>query len=700
MSQQQKRPITLEDLSRIALVSDPQASPDGTHIAWVVTHLDDDKDTYTSAIWLADADGANARQLTSGTARDANPRWSPDGMTVAFVTNREPMLTLPEDEKKSDDEDGKKDAKKNETKDKNGGKRTPKNQVWTIRIDGGEAQQVTNHKNGASSPTWAPDGKALAFVAMDDVAEDASVPAPMTNGDVADERIIRDLSYRFDGIGYRERYAHIWKVDVAGGKMTQLTEGDVVDQDPQWSPDGSRIAFVGNRRPDRKRLLGARSIMTVPADGGMPTVLTDDDASFGAPSWSKDGSRLAFLGHLDARANTVNDTLWTVSAGGGDAKDHTRGWDTSIGDYGMSDVHGSSDNRPCWMDDGTVLFLASHRGETQIHCCDLASGEVTALTSGKRRISGFTQVGEGFAYVSGMIHQPSELYTSAADGSDETQITFTNKAFLDEVQTVEAIDLDVTSPDGWSVQAWLLPPVGLDAGDRNATFPLIVEIHGGPHGMYGYDFFHEMQLMAAKGYGVVFSNPRGSQGYGEHFNACTRANWGDADMPDVIASLEAAIADHSWIDTDRLGVTGGSYGGYLTNWIVSHDDRFKAAVTQRCVSNFHSFFGTSDIGVNFGEFEFGGVPWKDADLLLRHSPISYVDAITTPLLIVHSENDLRCPIEQAEQMFTALKYLEREVAFVRIPEESHDLSRSGTPSRRRARLHHILGWFDDHIGAA
>lgn len=700
MSQQQKRPMTLEDLSRIALVSDPQASPDGQHIAWVVTHMDDDKDTYTSAIWLADADGANARQLTSGTARDASPRWSPDGSTVAFVSNREPMISLPEDETNSDQKNGKKDSQKKAKKDKNGGKRPGKNQIWTIRIDGGEALQVTSHKNGASSPSWAPDGTALAFVAMDDVAEDADVPAPMTNGDVADERIIRDLSYRFDGIGYRERYAHIWKVVVASGDMMQLTEGDVVDQDPQWSPDGSRIAFVGNRRPDRKRLLGARSIMTVPAAGGLPTVLTDDNASFGAPSWSPDGSRLAFLGHLDARANTANDTLWTVSAEGADAADHTRGWDTSIGDYGMSDVHASSDNRPRWKDDSTLLFLASHRGETQIHACNLALGEVNALTSGKRRISGFAQAADGFVYVSGMIHQPAELYRSAADGAGETQITFTNKAFLDEVQTVEAIDLDVTAPDGWGIQAWLLPPVGLDPDDANAKHPLIVEIHGGPHSMYAYDFFHEMQLMAAQGYGVMFSNPRGSQGYGEHFNACTRANWGDADMPDVIASLETAIAGHRWIDIDRLGVTGGSYGGYLTNWIVSHNDRFKAAVTQRCVSNLHSFFGTSDIGVNFGEFEFGGVPWKDADLLLRHSPISYVDAITTPLLIVHSENDLRCPIEQAEQMFTALKYLEREVAFVRIPEESHDLSRSGTPSRRRARLHHILGWFDDHIVAA
>jgi dipeptidyl aminopeptidase/acylaminoacyl peptidase len=209
--------------------------------------------------------------------------------------------------------------------------------------------------------------------------------------------------------------------------------------------------------------------------------------------------------------------------------------------------------------------------------------------------------------------------------------------------------------------------------------------------------FHEMQLMAARGYAVVFCNPRGSSGYGENFTCCTRARWGESDMPDVMATLETAINQHDWIDTDRLGVTGGSYGGYLTNWIVSHDDRFKAAVTQRCVSNFHSFFGTSDIGFNFGEFEFGGVPWKDAELLLKYSPISYVDQINTPLLILHSEQDLRCPIEQAEQMFVALRYLEREVEFVRIPNESHDLSRSGTPSRRLARLDHLVGWFDTHM---
>ncbi|HET8587890.1 MAG TPA: S9 family peptidase, partial [Candidatus Limnocylindria bacterium] len=228
--------------------------------------------------------------------------------------------------------------------------------------------------------------------------------------------------------------------------------------------------------------------------------------------------------------------------------------------------------------------------------------------------------------------------------------------------------------------------------------PLIVQIHGGPHAMYGHAMFHEMQLLAARGYAVALGNPRGSVGYGEEFAATTCGRWGESDMPDVMAMLDAALA-LGWVDEDRLGVTGGSYGGYLTNWIVGHTDRFRAAVTQRCVANFHSFFGTSDIGYDFGEHEFGGVPWADSAKLLTYSPISYADKITTPLLIIHAEQDLRCPIEQAEQMFTALRYLDREVEFVRIPEENHDLSRNGTPSRRLARLHHLTGWFEQHMPA-
>jgi dipeptidyl aminopeptidase/acylaminoacyl peptidase len=667
-----KRPITADDLKHIGIVSDPQHQSGGDQIAWVVTHMDDEEDTYVSAIWLGTHNGENIRQLTSGTSRDASPRWSPDGTTIAFVSNRAPMLTLPKPENQESVDEGQeqhagKKAKEKKDNDKTSGK---KSQIWTIRIDGGEAQQASNHPNGAGSPTWSPDGTEIAFIASDDVRKEDEFQAPTSNGKVADERIVRDLSYRFDGQGWRERYTHVWKVNIASGESTQLTSGDVFDQDPQWSPRGDLIAFVGNRRPDRKTLM-ATTILVVPANGGDVRVLAPDDASFDSPAWSADGSRLAFAGHLGAKAGPINDRLWTVSADGNDARSHTDDWDTSVGDFGMSDVHAGSDSRPVWLDDDSI-------------------------TAGQRRISGFTASDSGLVYVSGKIHQPFELFASTRDGSNESQISSINRDLLDEVALVEAIELDVTAPDGWKIQGWLLPPANHDPA-TGAKSPAIVEIHGGPHAMYGYAMFHEMQLMAARGYAVVLCNPRGSSGYGENFTCCTRARWGESDMPDVMATLETAINQHDWIDTDRLGVTGGSYGGYLTNWIVSHDDRFKAAVTQRCVSNFHSFFGTSDIGFNFGEFEFGGVPWKDAELLLKYSPISYVDQINTPLLILHSEQDLRCPIEQAEQMFVALRYLEREVEFVRIPNESHDLSRSGTPSRRLARLDHLVGWFDTHM---
>jgi len=692
MSSPRQRPLTAEDLFAIQLIGDPQSSPDGRLIAWVITRLDKDKDAYFSTVWIGKPDGSDARKLTTGTARDASPRWSPDGKSIAFVSNRPAMLSLPA--KKPSEEPGEKAAEKAKTNDDPGSGK-PRNQIWTIRIDGGEATQITNHPNGASSHSWSPDGQRIVFVASDDVTEDDTFLPPTTNGQVADERIIHDLRYRFDGRGWLEKYAHLWTVDLASGAQTQLTFGDVSDSAPAWSPDGNTIAFVGNRREDRKRL-GASTILTIPAMGGDVTALVEDDASFDHPRWSPSGSRLAFFGHLDAQGGgSKNDTLWTVNADGGEVTNHTQSFDVTFGDVGMSDVVGDNGEIACWLDEHTVLALASCHGEAQIHRIDLTSNAVTSVTTGKRRVTGFTRAGDGLVFTSGQIHHPFELFGATLDGQNETQITSVNGEIVNAVELPPAIDLNVTAPDGAAIQAWLVPPVGFqDTAD--AKHPLIVQIHGGPHAMYGYAMFHEMQLMASRGYAVLFCNPRGSSGYGEEFTGTTRGRWGESDMPDVIAALDKAL-ELPWIDPKRLGVTGGSYGGYLTNWIIGHDQRFKAAVTQRCVSNFYSFFGTSDIGFDFGKFEFGGLPWSDAEKLLKYSPISYVDRITTPLLILHSEQDLRCPIEQSEQMFTALKYLEREVAFVRIPGESHGLSRNGTPSRRMARLHHLIGWFDQHI---
>lgn len=671
--------VTAEDLFRIAIISDPHVSPDGQRIAWVESRLDKSADTYKSGLWIADSDGTHARQLTSGSGRDQHPLWSPDSQSLAFVSNRPP--TLPCQSSGEDDT----------IKDVAAGK--PNDQVWTIRIDGGEATQRSNQPSGASNPAWSPDGTSLAVVAADPVAESDDFTAPSSIGPIADERVVHDISYRFDGRGFLEKYKHLWIVSLEDGTARQLTSSDANDDVPAWSPNGTQIAFTANRSSDRRLAWNRSAIHVVNVANGTVTSVSPEDAQFSTPTWSPTGDRLAFLGHLGTGSAT-NDSVWTVAADGASLANHTGASDLTFGDSGMSDVHAGSFSGPRWVDSATLLVLASQAGQTQVYRVSTAEFKVDQVTTGRHRIAGFAPLGDRLVVVRGTIARPFELEFWSGDKTGSS-ISSANDAFLEEVELIDALDFPVVSADGKEIQGWLIPPTGFDASSP-ARHPLILQIHGGPHSMYGYAMFHEMQLMAASGYAVLFTNPRGSAGYGQEFTACTKGIWGEADMPDIIAAVEAASA-LPWIDTDRLGITGGSYGGYLTNWTIGHDDRFKAAVTQRCVSNFYSFFGTSDIGTTFGVAEFDGLPWSDAGKLLRHSPISYVDKIETPLLILHSEQDLRCPIEQAEQMFASLKYLQKDVAFVRIPEEGHELSRSGTPSRRLARLHHLMGWFDNKL---
>lgn len=671
-----KRAMTAEDLFRIAIVSDPHVSPDGSRIAWVETRLDKAKDTYRAALWIAGSDGSHPRQLTSGSSRDHHPRWSPDSRSIAFVSNRPPVLpaVVADDVGQAAEPESSK----------------PRDQVWTIRIDGGEAAQRSNHPGGAASPAWSPDGTSIVFVAADPVAETDDFTGPSAIGPIADERVIHDISYRFDGRGFLEKYKHLWIVSLEEGTARQLTSGDANDDAPAWSPDGTRVAFTSNRSADRRSSWNRSAVYIANVADGAVTAVSPEDAQFSTPVWSPDGGKVAFLGHLGTGSAT-NDSVWTVAADGANLTNHTETKDLSFGDSGMSDVHAGSYGAPRWRDDRTLLVLASESGQTQVYRVGTSSTKVEQVTSGAHRIAGFAPIGDGLIVVRGTVARPFALEFWSGETAGPA-ISHANDAFLDEVTLIDAMDVPVTSPDGKAIQAWLIPPAGFDKTAK-AKHPLILEIHGGPHSMYGYAMFHEMQLMAAKGYAVLFSNPRGSAGYGQEFTACTKGIWGESDLPDILAAVDAASA-LPWIDTDRLGITGGSYGGYLTNWTIGHDGRFKAAVTQRCVSNFYSFFGTSDIGTTFGVTEFDGLPWSDAEKLLWHSPINYVDKIEAPLLILHSEQDLRCPIEQAEQMFASLKYLERDVAFVRIPEEGHELSRTGTPSRRLARLHHLVNWFD------
>lgn len=666
MGHDQIRRMTADDIYNFRLISEPSFSPDATRVSYVVTTIERDKNDYRSSINIAPVDSSGSRRLTHADAKDSLPRWSPDGKHIAFLSNR-----------------------------------SEKTQVWLIRADGGEAWQASSLSEGVTSYEWSPDGASFVVVsksteASEAAANDASKAADEEKSDV---RHITKIRYKADGEGFLDfKPKHLWLVPAFGGSPQQLTDADIDDSDPVWSPNGREIAYITNRS-DGREMNNVSQIWSIVATGKEERpILGGDDASFESPSWSPDGSQLAVIGSRDpVSGGAKNANLWVVPAAGGRPENLTGAFDRSVEDSAMSDVFAGSMTRPRWTSDGrSVLTLVSDSGSTHIYRVSIDGKDVSRVTGGDRRISAFSidNHGKQIAYISGTATSPGDLYVANLDGSDERQLTDLNKEFLSSVTLSEPEAFYVTSQsDDTEIQGWVMKPVGFDPGKK---YPMILQIHGGPHGMYSNHMMHEFQLMAARGYVVVYCNPRGSSGYGEAFTTYTHMAWGEKDMPDVMAAVDHVVAQ-GYVDENRLGITGGSYGGYMTLWMIGHSDRFKAAVTQRCVSNLHSFYGTSDIGFTFGEYEFGGTAWEKREHFMKYSPISYVEQMKTPLLIVHSEQDFRCPIEQAEQVFISLKRLGREVEFVRIPDENHNLSRTGKPKHRIERLEHIVGWFDKHL---
>ena len=675
------RSITIEDLYQFKFLSQPRISPDSQRVAFVATTIDERKHEYRSSIWMVPSAGGEAKRFTAGPARTHSPAWSPDGRWLAFVSEREGET-----------------SGKDEKEQKKHGKGKP--QVWLIPTDGGEARQLTFMQHGASNPVWSPDSKQLLFNAAvgpaDEETEDGK-PLPKA-------RVIDRLWYRLDGVGFiYERRQHLFLVDVAAGEPQQLTDGDWDDSDAAWSPDGTHIAFVSSRAEDRWRM-PCPDLYTLTIEDGKAAnlqCLTDGSIACSSPSWSPDGKTLAFLAALKLRsANHID--LYTVSANAVNAQATCLTWDFegTCMDWTNSDM--GDDHLmppPAWSSDGKTLYmLASQRGASRVYAVP-ASGagkQPPALTPGDVHVRDFTadrSSGKLSMLVAGATSAPEIFVCSPASPGELQHVTNFNDALFNELTLAAPEYMPYKGADGWPMDGWILKPQDFDPKKK---YPLIVEIHGGPNTQYGYGFFHEMQVLVAAGYVVLYTNPRGSCGYGRDFALAVRGAWGLKDSLDVMAGVDALL-QKGYIDEQRMGVTGGSYGGFMTNWLVGHNDRFKAAVTQRSVVNLASDFGSSDFGWVFADDELETTPWDNLEAYMRLSPITYVKNIHTPLLILHSEQDLRCNIEQAEQLFAALKYLGRDVQFVRFEGQSHGLSRGGHPKLRLERLRLILGWFEKYL---
>ncbi len=685
------RSITIEDLYSIKFLSRPRISPDGQRVAFVLTTIDEYKQEYRSSIWIAPTNGGKARRFTAGNGNSHSPGWSPDGRWLAFVSDREseavPLSKNPRDQKKQ-------------------GKGKP--QIWLIPGNGGEAHQLTFMPHGVSNPTWSPDSQRLVFRAgvgpLDEETEDGK-PLPKV-------RVIDRLFYRLDGVGFiYDRRQHLFIIDAAGGEPTQLTDGDWDDKDPAWSPDGTHIAFTSSRAEDRWRI-PCPDIYTLSIQNGQAgklQCLTDGTHPSYSPSWSPDGKTIAFLAKPKLRSGnhielfTIDTELFTIYAAlqrSSAARCLTNEFEGGCSDWTNSDMTNEQlMPAPVWSPDGKTLYvLAVQRGSTRVYSVpdEGAGKQPPTLTPGNMHVLDFS-FDQSRSTMAVLIEDPTQVaeifMCSIVSPGELRRLTGFNDALFNELALSTPEYLPYTGVDDWPMDGWILKPRNFDPGKK---YPLIVEIHGGPSTQYGYGFIHEMQMLAAAGYVVLYTNPRGSIGYGRDFALAVRGAWAEKDSLDIMAGVDALL-QKGYINEQRMGAIGGSYGGFMTSWLVGHTDRFKAAVADRSVIDRYSFFGSSDIGWDFTDDDMEVAPWDDPERYMRMSPITYVKQIHTPLLIIHSENDLRCNIEQSEQLFASLKYLGREVLFVRFEGQSHGLSRNGHPRLRLERLRHIRAWFEKYL---
>jgi dipeptidyl aminopeptidase/acylaminoacyl peptidase len=670
MSTSSQRPIQAEDLYNIQLLGDPQIAPDGRQILYTVQRVDRKTEKKYTNFWIVSTEEGEPCQFTHGDWSDTMPRWSPDGSQIAFLSNRK-------DEKQA--------------------------QIYLIPLAGGEARPLTDLKGSVGSLDWSPDGSKLLiqFRRKDADAIEREEDEDKKKLGVVVRHITR-LSYKSDGLGFlpQDRW-HLWMVDAASGEATQLTASEIQDAiQPAYSPDGSQIVYISDGTDDPDRNPNAKEIFVIPAAGGDPRRVEAFAGNKWLPAFSSDGRWIAFYGSEGLDQFWRSSDLWVVPTdGGGPVRNLSGRFDVTAGNLTLGDIASyGGGTRPIWSTDGRhIYFHVSRHGRTMLTgvAVDDPAGDAgwVDVIAGAHVVGDLTfdQSRSQVAYLRTTPTDPNQLWLYQLDGGARRQLTQVNADLLAEISFGGCEEVWIDGPQT-RLQGWIMTPPDFD---ERKQYPAILEIHGGPMLQYGLAFMHEFHWLAAQGFVIFFTNPRGSQGYGNDFVSAIWNDFGGPAHEDLMAWTDYVSA-LPYVDADRLGVTGGSYGGYMTNWIVGHTDRFRAAVTQRSLSNLISFNGSSDIWIF--QLMFGGKPpWESFEDYWRQSPIAYISNVVTPTLVIHSEQDLRVSIEQGEQMFVALKLKGVDTEMVRFPEESHGLSRSGRTDRRIARLGHILRWFDKYL---
>jgi dipeptidyl aminopeptidase/acylaminoacyl peptidase len=673
------RLITEKDLFEFVWIANPQVSPDGTRVAFTRVNVDEKRTGYENSIWLVATDGKQAPIKMTNGRHDAQPRWSPDGKFLAFLRG------------------GEKD---------DSGKPKP-SQLALLSLEGGEARIITDLPKGASSPVWSPDGKRMAFLSsttQEDIQKAEHKKDKPDSQHESDVHVITHAVYRSNDEGYQDpnRHSHIWLIDVPSTsqdlpKPVQLTSGNFDEGQAVWSHDGSRVYFVTRRIAEPYYELPSVDIYSVPAGGGNSEKLAAVPMFVRDLTLSPDGRQFAFHGSVTQPVRSYSEPdLWVMDvARNAKPKNLTADYDFDMGSSVFGDntaPRGGHSQSLYWSHDGHSLYdTVEKQRRTPVVRVDAKTGVVSELSRGDQAVVDFSLSKQNDTIV-GLVSTPAmigDLFAISDDGT-QSRLTDVNGKLWSQLKVTAPQEINYTSFDGKHIQGWIQKPPDFDP---NKKYPVILNIHGGPHAAYGWVFDHEFQWMAAKGYVVLYVNPRGSTSYGQDFGNIIQYHYPGDDYRDLMIGVDELLK-RDYIDSKKLGVTGGSGGGVLTDWTITHTDRFAAAVSQRDISNWASWWYTADFTL-FQPNWFKAPPFEDPEDYSNRSAISFVKNIHTPVLFVLGEADYRTPQDSGgEQLFRALKYMKRPTAMVVFPRETHELSRSGEPWHRIERLEYIVGWFD------